>query len=103
MRGAMLSVPSSQIFRTDTLTEAERAQVRRLQVRAATEDGVRPLSEQTELDLAAGPGEVRHYLVVEDDGQGAGDGEAADPADGRTVLAYAQLDDPTAPDASGEL
>ena len=88
----MLSVPSSQICRSDTLTDPERAQVRELQRRATSEDGVRPLSEQTELDLAAGPGEVRHYLVVED---GAG-GRA-------TVQAYAQLDDAAAPDASGEL
>ncbi|MGO4342636.1 mycothiol synthase [Phycicoccus sp. Soil748] len=85
-------MPSSQICRSDTLTDPERAQVRELQRRATSEDGVRPLSEQTELALAAGPGEVRHYLVVED---GAG-GQA-------TVQAYAQLDDAAAPDASGEL
>jgi mycothiol synthase len=84
----MLSVPSSQIFRTDTLTDAEQAQVRELARRAAAEDGVGPLSEQTVLNLAAGAGRVRHLLL---------------PAEGIALGGYAQLDDPAAPDASGEL
>ena len=83
----MLSVPSPQIRRTDTLTLTERQEVRDLQRRAAAEDGVSPLSEQTELNLAAGPGRVRHLLAG---------------AEGR-LAGYAQLDDPEAPDASGEL
>src|SRR6476646_9337395 len=37
MRGAMLSVPSPQIRRTDTLTVTERQQVRDLQRRAAAD------------------------------------------------------------------
>jgi len=83
----MLSVPSPQIRRTDTVTGSERAQVRDLQRRATVEDRVSPLSEQTELNLAAGPGRVRHLLAY-----------AAEE-----LVGYAQLDDPEAPDASGEL
>jgi len=88
MRGAMLFVPSSHICRTDTLTDAEQAQVRELARRAAAEDGVGPLSEQTVLNLAAGPGRVRHLLL---------------PGEDTALAGYAQLDDPAAPDASGEL
>jgi mycothiol synthase len=91
----MLSVPSSQISRTDTLTDQQRSQVRELQGRATAEDGVSALSEQTVLNLSAGPGRVRHLLLP-------GDGESADRAPG-ALTGYAQLDDPAAPDASGEL
>ncbi|GAB3076975.1 mycothiol synthase [Pedococcus soli] len=83
----MLSVFSPALRVTDTLDDTERGLVRALQARAAAEDGVGALSEQTVLNLASGPGRVRHLLAY-----------AA-----QQLTGYAQLEGRDDPAASGEL
>ena len=87
MHGAMLFVSISTVRLAVTLSPSEVTRVRDLQAAATAADGVSPLSEQTVLSLGAPSGRVRHLL-----------GYAAEQLTG-----YAQLDGPTAPDASGEL
>lgn len=87
MHGAMLSVSISTVRLADTLSPPEVTRVRALQAAATAADGVGPLSEQSLLSLGAPSGRVRHLL-----------GYA-----GEQLTGYAQLDGPTAPDASGEL
>lgn len=76
--------------------------------RAARHDGVRPLSEQTVLEIRRLPGEAGssgvHLLVLPDDATGAGPAlpDAADVPAG-PVLAYGHVDDPEAPAPSAEL
>jgi mycothiol synthase len=83
----MFYVPLTPVRLADTLTSSQAAQVHDLQRRALAADGVAPLSEQSLLSLASPGGRVRHLL-----------GYA-----GEQLTAYAQLDSPTATDASGEL
>ena len=83
----MLFVSISPVRLTDTLTSSEVTRVRALQAAATAADGVGPLSEQTLLSLAAPSGRVRHLL-----------GYA-----GEELTGYAQLDDPSRTDTSGEL
>src|SRR5690349_18940374 len=87
MHGAMFYVPLTPVRLADTLTSSQAAQVHDLQRRALAADGVAPLSEQSLLSLASPGGRVRHLL-----------GYA-----GEQLTGYAQLDSPTATDASGEL
>ncbi|WP_091786028.1 mycothiol synthase [Pedococcus dokdonensis] len=83
----MLFVPLSTVRLSDHLTPHEVAEVRAIRDAATAADGVSPLSEQSVLSLTAPAGRVRHLL-----------GYAAEQLTG-----YAQLDHPSATDASGEL
>jgi hypothetical protein len=58
----MLSVSSPDLHTADALTDDQRRQVADLQDRAFAADGVRPLSEQSLLGLAAAAGRVAHLL-----------------------------------------
>lgn len=87
MHDAMLFVSISTVRLADTLSPPEATRVRAIQAAATAADGVGPLSEQSLLSLGAPSGRVRHLL-----------GYA-----GEQLTGYAQLDGPTAPDASGEL
>ncbi len=80
-------VPSPRIRCIDTLTDTQRQQVRDLQARATSSDGVGALSEQTLLHLASGPGRVRHLLSYASE----------------QLTGYAQLEGTDAVEASGEL
>lgn len=81
----MLSVSSPDLHTADALTDDQRRQVADLQDRAFTADGVRPLSEQSLLGLAAGAGRVAHLLGY---------------AGSDSLRGYAQVGDPDDPDAA---
>ena len=88
----MHSVSSPDLHTADALTDDQRRQVADLQDRASAADGVRPLSEQSLLGLAAGPGRVTHLLGYAASGGLRGYAQVGDPDDPEAASAELVVD-----------